>query len=150
MKTFSTILIILIVALGFVIILYSYIKIDFIGHKDPQVVAENLKRWDNMLLSAEYRRATDYYEVRLLDSVNIELNIGDNAGGVILTEKYKIVGDTILLIMNGYKMKDKAVNKYLENDKLIIKNDKLLFKVDNKGLFDTTTVMKIIFNKIKI
>ena len=55
---------------------YAFMQIDFIGQKDPKIVEENLKRWNNTLLSAEYRNGTDFCKVEILDSINIEINVG--------------------------------------------------------------------------
>jgi hypothetical protein len=52
-------------------------QIDFIVQKGPKIVEENLKRWNNTLLSAEYRNGTDFCKVEILDSINIEINVGD-------------------------------------------------------------------------
>jgi hypothetical protein len=123
----------------------AFMQIDFIGQKDPKIVEENLKRWKNTLLSAEYRNGTDYCELDLLDSVNIEINVGDKSGGVILNEEYKILNDTIVVI-GGIT----NANKYLTSDKFLIKEKKLLFKIDSHGIFDTLTAMNIKFNKFKI
>jgi hypothetical protein len=123
----------------------AFMQIDFIGQKDPKIVEENLKRWKNTLLSAEYRNGTDYCELDLLDSVNIEINVGDKTGGVILNEEYKILNDTIVVI-GGIT----NANKYLTSDKFLIKEKKLLFKIDSHGIFDTLTAMNIKFNKFKI
>ena len=124
---------------------YSFTQIDFIGHKDPKSVEENLKRWNNTILSAEYRNGTDYCEVNLLDSLNIEINVGDKSGGSILNEEYRIVEDTIIVI-GGIK----HANKYLNSNKFLIKSGKLLFKVDNSGSFDTSTAMTLKFDKTKL
>lgn len=126
------------------ILYYAFTQIDFIGHKDSKVVAENVKRWNNTLLSAEYRNGTDYCNVDLLDSVNIQINTGNNSTGIILDKEYKISGDTILVI----GLIDDA-GKYINSDKFLIRKDKLLYKIDSHGNFDSIQVMKIKFNKIK-
>jgi hypothetical protein len=124
---------------------YAFLQIDFIGQKDPNIVEENLKRWNNTLLSAEYRNGTDYCQVDLLDSVNVEINIGGKSGGVILNEEYKIFNDTIV-VTGGVE----HARKYLNSNKFIIKDNKLLFKLDPYGSYDTITTMTIKFNKIKL
>lgn len=123
----------------------AFLQIDFIGQKDPRVVEENLKRWNNTLLSAEYRNGTDYCKVELLDSVNILISVGDKSGGTIVNETYKISKDSIILI-DVIKPK----NRYLNPKKFLIHLNKLLFKIDARGMFDTTTAMDIKFNKIKL
>ncbi len=123
---------------------YTFMQIDYIGHKDPKIVEENLKRWDNTLLSAEYRTGTDYCKVELLDSVNIIINVGDKYGGTILNEEYKILNDTIVVIG-----KIDHARKYLNSNKFLIQGNKLLFKLNPYGLYDTITAMTIKFNKIK-
>lgn len=115
---------------------YGIMQIDFVGYKDPKVVAENMKRWEKMILSAEYRNGTDYCKVNLLDSVNIEVSVGDKFGGTFLYEKYKIEGDTIVVI-GGIK----HASKYLNSDKFLIKDSKLLFKLGNKGAYDTMDIV---------
>jgi hypothetical protein len=124
---------------------YSFMQIDFIGHKDPKVVKANLERWDKMLLEAEYRDGTNYCKINLLDSVNIEINVGDAAGGTIMTKVYKLSGDTII-IMGEIKHTD----KYINSSEMIIQNDKILYLKDNIGYFDTIQTMKVKFNKLKI
>lgn len=123
---------------------YAFIQIDFFGQKDPKIIEENLNRWHNTLLSAEYRNGTDYCKVDLLDSVNIEINVGDKTGGTILTEEYKLLNDTIVVIE-----KIDFAKKYLNCYKFLIQNNKLLFKLNPYGSYDTITTMTIKFNRIK-
>lgn len=123
---------------------YGFKQIDFIGHKDPKVVKANLERWDKMLLKAEYRNGTDYCKINLLDSINIEINVGDAAGGIILTEDYKLSGDTIIII-EGIKYAE----KYINSSEMVIQNDRILYLKDSAGNFDTTQTMKVKFNKLK-
>ncbi|MCC6700761.1 MAG: hypothetical protein IT221_04510 [Fluviicola sp.] len=123
---------------------FAFLQIDFIGQKDPKIVKENLKRWNNTLLSAEYRNGSDFCKVDLLDSVTIEINVGDKTGSTILTEKYKLNHDTIIVI-GGVK----HASKYLNSNKFLIQENKLLFKLAPNGLFDTKTTMAIKFNEIK-
>jgi len=124
---------------------FGFLQIDFIGHKDPKSVEENLKRWNNTLLSADFRDGTDYCKVDLLDSTKIEINVGDKFGGTILNQEYKLSEDTIIVI-GGIK----HASEYLNSEKFLIQNNKLLFKINKAGSFDTATVMNIKFNKIKI
>lgn len=140
------ILIIVITIIGglFGLAYYSFMQIDFIGYKDPEVVKANIERWDKMLLKAEYRNGTDYCEINLLDSSNIEINIGDASGGTILTEDYKLSGDTIIII-GGIK----HANKYINSSEMVIQNNRILYLKDSKGNFDTTQTMKVKFNKLK-
>ena len=115
------------------------------GKRDSHSAEENIKIWNNTILSAEYRKGTDYWMVDLLDSVNMEINVGDNVGGTILHKEYKLRKDTIIVI-DGI---DNA-GKYLISDKFLIYNRKLLFKIDKDGSFDTSLAMDIKFNKIKL
>lgn len=126
------------------ILYYIYTQIDFIGHKDPKVVAENMRRLNNTLLSAEYRNGTDYCKIDLLDSVNIQINTGNNSSGVIVDKEYKLSGDTIIIVGG---IEDAA--KFLNSDKLLIRKNKLLYKIDAHGDFDTIQAMTIKFNTIK-
>jgi hypothetical protein len=121
------------------ILYYFFVNTDYIGEKDHKIVEANLKRWNTTLLSAEFKNGTDYCKVDLLDSINIEINVGDKKGGTIINEKYKISHDTIIVI-GGVK----HANKYLNSDKFLIQKNKLLFKVNTNGLFDTTIAMTII------
>lgn len=126
------------------ILYYAFTQIDFIGHKDPKVVADNVKLWNNTLLSAEYRNGTDYCNVNLLDSINIQINTGNNSTGIILEKEYKVSGDTILvrgLVDDG--------GKYINSDKLLIRNNKLLYKIDSHGNYDSIKAMTIKFNNLK-
>jgi hypothetical protein len=140
------ILIIVITVIGGLIGLayYSFMQIDFIGQKDPEVVKANLERWDKMLLEAEYRNGTDYCKINILDSISIEINVGDAAGGTILTEEYKLSGDTITII-DGIK----HVDKYINSSEMVIQNDRILYLKGSDGNFDTTQTMKVKFNKLK-
>jgi hypothetical protein len=146
MNKSSKILIIVITVIGGLIGMayYSFMQIDFIGHKDPEVVKANLERWNNMLLKAEYRNGTDYCKINILDSVSIEISVGDAAGGTIMTEEYKLSGDTINII-DGIKHAD----KYINSPEMVIQNDRILYLKDSDGNFDTTQTMKVKFNKLK-
>ena len=123
---------------------YSFMQIDFIGHKAPEVVEANLERWDKMLLKGEYRNGTDCCKINLLDSINIEINVGDAIGGTIMTEEYKLSGDTIIII-EGIK----HVSKYINSSEMVIQNDRILYLKDSNGDFDTTQTMKVKLNKLK-
>jgi hypothetical protein len=123
---------------------YGFRNIDFIGHKDPEIVKANLERWDKMLLKAEFRNGTDYCEINLLDSINIEINVGDSAGGTFITENYKLASDTII-ILNGIK----HVDKYINSSEMLIQNDRILYLKDSVGNFDSTQTMEVKFNKLK-
>lgn len=146
MNKLLKILIIVITIIGGLIVFtyYSFMQIDFIGQKDPEVVKANLERWDKMLFEAEYRDGTDYCKINLLDSVNIEINVGDAAGGTIMTKDYKLSGDTIIII-DGIKHAD----KYINSSKMIIQNERILYLKDSNGNFDTSQTMKVKFNKLK-
>ncbi len=122
----------------------SLVQIDFVGKKDPKIVEETLKRWNNILFSAEFREGLDYCMINLLDSTKIEISVGDESGGTFLNEEYEILEDTIVVI-GGIK----HASKYLKSNKFLIQDSKLLFKIDSTGNFDTTTVMTITLNKIK-
>jgi len=126
------------------ILYFIYTQIDFIGHKDPKVVAENVKRWNNTLLSAEYRNGTNHCKVDLLDSVNIEIIAGNNSSYVILDKEYKLSGDTII-ILGGVE----DAEKFLSSERLLIRKNKLLYKIKSSGNFDTIQAMTIKFNTIK-
>lgn len=126
------------------ILYYTFTQIDFIGHKYPKVVAENVKRLDKTLLSAEYRNGKEYCIVNILDSVKIQIIVGDNASLMVLDKKYKSSGDT-LFVVGG----NKGADKYINSDQFLIHNNKLLYKTDSHGHFDTIHAMKIKFNKIK-
>lgn len=146
MKSFIKTILIVGISIGGIlgILYFIYTQIDFIGHKDPKVVAENVKRWNNTLLSAEYRNGTDYCDINLLDSVNIQINTGNNSFGVILDKEYKLSGDTIIIV-GGIEDAEKLLN----SDKLLIRKNKLLYKIKSPGNFDTIQAMTIKFNKIK-
>lgn len=145
-KVLKILIILIAVICGLIGLAYfSFLQIDFIGQKDPEGVKANLERWDKMLLEAEYRNGTDFCNIKLLDSLNIEINVGDAAGGTIMTEDYKLSGDTIIII-HGIKHAD----KYINSSKMIIQNDRILYLIDNNGNFDTTQTMKVKFNKLKM
>ena len=145
-RTNKRIIITILVIAGLIgILYYGLLQIDFIGYKDPKIMEENRQRWDKMLLSAEYRKGADYCEIKILDSTNIEINIGDSAGGIILTEKYNLHGDTIV-VLGGIK----HANKYMNSDRLVIYGNKILYLLDSLGRFDTTQTLNVKFNNIKL
>lgn len=123
----------------------EFMVIGFIGKKDQKIAQESVKRMNNILLSAEYRIGADYCKVDILDSLNIEINVGDQAGGIVTYKNYKIFNDTIEVI-GGLEQ----VWQYLNTNKFLIQHNKLLFKLNLDGSYDTTTTMKIKFNKIKL
>ncbi len=138
-RILKIILLIGIIILGIIgISYYCILKIDFIGQKDPKIVEANLKRFNKTLLSAEYREGTNYCRVELLDSINIEINVGDKSGSTIINEEYRIYNDTIIVI-GGIK--------HFSN-KFLIQKNKLLYKIDKNGSLDLNTVMTIKFNKL--
>lgn len=144
-KGIKIILTICITVFGFIgLLYYSFINADFVGVKDPKVVEENLKRWENTILKAEYKGDSNFCEVELLDSSNIQINVGDKKGYSILELKYKFSKDTII-VDEGIK----HANQYLNSKKFIIKNDKILFLTDSIGNFDTIKTLKIKFNKME-
>ena len=140
------ILIIVITIIGGIVgfVYYSFTQIDFIGHKDPEVVKANLERWDKMLLEAEYRNGTDYCNIKILDSINIEINTGNAVGGTIITKDYKLSGDTIIII-DGIK----HLENYINSTEMIINHDQIGYLKNINGEFDTTQTMKVKFNKLK-
>ena len=138
-RILKIILLIGIIILGIIgISYYCILKIDFIGQKDPKIVEANLKRFNKTLLSAEYREGTNYCRVELLDSINIEINVGDKSGSTIINEEYRIYNDTIIVI-GGIK--------HFSN-KFLIQKNKLLYKIDKNGSLDSNTEMTIKFNKL--
>ena len=145
-KTIKALTIVVIaIAICFALLYYAFLHIDFVGHKDPKIVEENVRRWNNTLLSAEYRQGTDYCKVDLVDSTKMEINVGDKTGGTFVTANYKISGDTIINL-DGIK----HVTQYLNSDRFIIDTNKIFYKLDDTGVFDTSTAMTIRFNKLKL
>jgi hypothetical protein len=128
----------------FAMAFYFFLQIDFIGEKDPAIQEANRQRWKNMLLSAEYRNGTDYCVVEVEDSVNMFISAGDKAGGIMLTPKYRVSGDTIIMA-EGTTL---HAGKHLNSDRLLVKGDKLLYLTDRNGNFDSSRVMKVKFNKL--
>ncbi len=122
---------------------YSFCTIDFIGHKDPKVIAANNERQEKMLLEAEYKEFTDRCNLKLLDSVEAEISIWDSYGGTIDYTGYTINNDTLILDnISSFK-------KTLNSKKMIIKEDRILYrKYDNSDIFDTTKTLTIKFNKL--
>src|SRR5207244_4420954 len=74
-------IVIIVITICFSLLYYAFLHIDFVGHKDPKIVEENVRRWNNTLLSAEYRQGTNYCKVDLVDSTIMEINVGDKTGG---------------------------------------------------------------------
>jgi len=144
-KLFKILLVVILTIGGlFGLAYYSFMQIDFIGHKDPEVVKANLERWDKMLLEAEFSDGTNYFKINLLDSVNIEIDAGDAAKSIFRTERYKISGDTIIII-GGIKHPD----KYINASELVIQKDRVLYLKYPNGAFDTVQTLNLKFNKLK-
>jgi hypothetical protein len=143
LKVLLGLIIFIIVLLGFAY--YSLTHIDFIGKKDPEAASETVKRWNSILLTAEYRNGTDYCELNLLDSANLEINIGDSYGGSIVNKQYLIIKDTIKVI-GGLS----EIEKYNIVDNLLIRGNKLLFRLSPNQNYDTTVTMVIKSQKIKL
>jgi hypothetical protein len=127
-------------ALGY----YSFLGIQFIEH-NPQITLENEKHADSKIFSAEYKEGRDYFKVYLTDSVNIQIYIGDQKGDTVINERYRLVNDTIVVV-GGIKI----ANKYFNSDKFIIKDKKVLYRLDNSRFFDTTYFMTVKVNRIKL
>ncbi|CAD0005588.1 MULTISPECIES: hypothetical protein [Flavobacterium] len=125
-----------------------FINIDFVGHKDPKTVKENLKRENNKILSAEYRNGTDYCKIDLLDKANIEINVGNSKTGIILNEKYHISGDTIIIEKNSNEFINEDLKEYMNTDKFIIADKQILFEVDKNNQYNKSKVMEVKFNEI--
>ncbi|WP_027420344.1 hypothetical protein [Crocinitomix catalasitica] len=144
-KRLKTLIIVITIIGGIVgFVYYSFTQIDFIGHKDPEVVKANLERWDKMLLEAEYRNGTDYCNIKILDSINIEINTGNAVGGTIITKDYKLSGDTIIII-DGIK----HLENYINSTEMIINHNQVVYLKNINGEFDTIQTMKVKFNKLK-
>jgi len=139
---FMIILLVIVVLLG--VLFYSFLQFDFVGHKDPKIIEENLKRWNNMLLSAEYRNGTDYCTIELLDSVNIDISVGDKTGGVYLNERYQLSGDTIFV-----QEEIAPEREYLKFNKFLIDGDRVYFLLDSNGNFDTTKSMDVSVSRLR-
>jgi hypothetical protein len=137
-------IVVIAIAICFALLYYAFLHIDFIGHKDPKIAAENVERWNNMLLSAAYRQETDYCKVDLIDSTKMEINVGDKTGGTFVTVDYTISGDTIINL-DGIA----HVTQYLNSDRFIIDSNRIFYRLDKIGKFDTTIAMTIHFNKLK-
>ena len=124
---------------------YSLTHIDFMGKRDPEAVEASFRRLNGILLSAEYRKGTDYCEVSLLDSINIEINVGDSYGGSILNKEYKINKDTIEIIGGVTE-----IEKFKVSSKLFVQKDKIFYRLGENNIYDTAVSMKIKTKKIKL
>ena len=126
-----------------------FINIDFVGHKNPKTVKENVEAMEKTLLTARYFSATELCEITLSDSTNIRINVGTNEGYSIIFRKYYISGDTIIVIVdNEDKYENQELEKYVNSKKMLVKNDEILFQTDAKKQFITSKAMKIEFNKL--
>ncbi|MFV8364406.1 hypothetical protein ACNQGO_13590 [Flavobacterium sp. ZT3P35] len=126
-----------------------FINIDFIGHKDPKTVKENVEAMEKTLLTARYFSATELCEITLSDSTNIRINVGTNKGYSIIFRKYYISGDTIIVkVANENKYENQELEKYINSKKMLVKNDVILFQTDAKKQFITTKAMKIELNNL--
>ena len=140
---FLGLFILIVVVLGY--LYYTLNHIDFMGEREPDAVEASFKRLNGILFSAEYRKGTDYCEVSLLDSINIEINVGDSYGGSILNKEYKIIKDTIE-IMGGVT----EIKKFKFSSKLFVQKDNVFYRLVENDIYDTTVSMKVKTNKIKL
>jgi hypothetical protein len=143
LKIFLGIFVLIVILIGY--FYYSLTHIGFMGNRDPEAVEASNKRLNGILLSAEYRKGTDYCEINLLDSINIEIIIGDSYGGSILNKEYAINKDTIKIIGGVTE-----IDKYNFSDRLVVLNDKIFYKIESNKKLDTAVSMKIRTMKIKL
>jgi hypothetical protein len=115
--------------------------VDLIGHKDLETIEKNNESNKKILLTAEYRDGTNSCEITLMDSVNIEINDGNSIGNSIFHTEYELDKDTIK-ILDGLQQSNKIVRK------LLIRDNKLLFRSDKNNQYDSLTFMNIMINKI--
>ena len=140
---FLGLFILIVVVLGY--LYYTLTHIDFMGEREPDAVEASFKRLNGILFSAEYRKGTDYCEVSLLDSINIEINVGDSYGGSILNKEYKIIKDTIEIIGGVTEIK-----KFKFSSKLFVQKDNVFYRLVENDIYDTTVSMKVKTNKLKL
>ena len=122
---------------------YGLLLIDYVEH-NPKITEESIDRWNKTIFSAEYSNGENYCKVDLLDTTKIEISVGNKLDATILNEEYKLVKDTIIVI-GGIKQ----AGKYLNSNKFLLKGNKLLYKIDPAGCFDTTAFMTVKVNKMK-
>ena len=132
--------------------IYLYFtNIDFIGHKDPKTVKENVEAMKKTLLTARYFSATELCEITLSDSTNIRINVGTNKDYSMIFREYYISGDTIIIkVKNEDKYENQELEKYINSRKMLVKNDEILFQTNTENKFITTKAMKIEFNKLNL
>ena len=140
---FLGLFILIVVVLGY--LYYTLTHIDFMGEREPDAVEASFKRLSGILFSAEYRKGTDYCEVSLLDSINIEINVGDSYGGSILNKEYKIIKDTIEIIGGVTEIK-----KFKFSSKLFVQKDNVFYRLVENDIYDTTVSMNVKTNKLKL
>ncbi len=143
LKVFLGLFVLTAVLLGY--FYYSLTHIDFMGKREPEAVESSFKRLNGILLSAEYRKGTDYCKIDLLDSINIEINVGDSYGGSISNKEYKINKDTIEIIGGVTE-----VEKYNFSNRLLIHDDKIFYRLVDNNIYDTAVSMQIKTKKIKL
>ena len=131
-------------------IIFYFMNLDFVGHKDPETVKRNVEARNKELLSARYFSATEVCEITLRDNTNIMLYVGDNGVDHIIFKQYYISGDTIIIKKEPNEIKEERdeMEKYINSGKMLIKNDKVLFHINEDKKFDTLKAMQIQFNII--
>ncbi|SNR29422.1 hypothetical protein [Flavobacterium sp. ov086] len=127
-----------------------FMNLDFVGHKDPETVKRNVEARKRELLSARYFSATEVCEITLRDNTNIMLYVGDHGVDHLVFRQYYISGDTIIIKKEPNEVKEERdeMEKYINSGKMLIKNDKVLFHINENKQFDTLKAMQIKFNKI--
>jgi hypothetical protein len=135
--------IISVLALGLVLwVIYEATHIDYMGDRNSIDFAGMTKERNRILFIAE-REAFPYGRVQLTDSVKMELEMGDARGTTLITLDYKISGDTII-----FKNDLGSLSEFIHTNKLLMSKTKLLFNVNDKGVYDTSVFMKILKNKL--
>ena len=105
----------------FGVVYYFISNIHFSGREDPKDMLEYNKYIDDMLLSAEYRKYTDYCSIELLDSINAQINTGNNAYSIIVPKEYIINNDTIIFKKDVYPNETGELAKYVDAEKYLLR-----------------------------
>jgi amino acid permease len=150
----NKILVTVILVVGIFILFFGglflyFTNIDFVGHKDPKTVKKNVQAINKTLLTARYFTATEVCEITLSDSTNIRINVGTNEAYSMIFRKYNISGDTIIIkVENENKYENQELEKYINSNKMLVKNNEILFQTDDKKQFIPTKTMKIELNNL--
>ena len=142
-------IVILIFTLFFGGIFLYFINSDFIGDKNPSVMKENTEAFQKTLLTARYFSKTELCEIVLSDSSNIRISVGNNEAYTMIFRKYYISGDTIIIKAENENIyENQELEKYINSNRMLVKDNDILFNTNEDNQFNKSKKMKIEFNNL--